>query len=280
MGLELPLERVQRWMHAVVAHPGTTEEAVASEPARALLSPEAVSELVLPSRTLAPVERLGIYHGMYLMRMEEALAVDYPALKHCLGDGPFWDLVSAYVQVHPSRSYSLNRLGDHLPDFLREAAGVPRRAFCHELARLELAVSQVFDARETPVLGAAEVGAIPAEAWETAVLQPIEALRLLALGYPVNEYAQSVKDEDHDHPSARRKPNWLAVYRRSYSVYRLALSRPAHELLADLTSGRPLGEAVAAAQRRGGRRGPREEDLFRWFRDWVSEGLFQSVRLA
>jgi hypothetical protein len=154
---------------------------------------------------------------------------------------------------------------------------VPRRAFCHELARLELAVSQVFDARETPALGAADLAAIPAEAWETARLRPIEAFRLLALGYPVNEYVQSVKDEDHAHPAARRKPNWVAVYRRSYSVYRLALGRPAHDLLADLAGGRPLGEAVADARRRGGRGGPREEDLFRWFRDWASEGLFQAV---
>ena len=112
------------------------------------------------------------------------------------------------------------------------------------------------------------------------MLEPIEALRLLALDYPVNAYAQSVKDEDHAHPATRRKPDHVVVYRRSYGVYRLALSRAAHDLLADIVAGLPLGEAVAAALQRAGRRGPSEEDLFRWFRDWVSEGLFRSVRLA
>lgn len=280
MGLELPLERVQRWLHAVVVHPGSTEEAVASGPARAELRLEAVPQLILPTRSLTAVERVAIYHGMYLMRMEEALAVDYPALKHFLGDGAFLDLVRAYVQVHPSRSYSLNRLGDHLPEYVREAPGVPRRAFCHELASLELALSQVFDAPETPVLPAADVAAMPGEAWETARLRPIEAFRLLALAYPVNDYVQSVKDEEHDHPAPRLKRNWVVLYRRSYSVYRLALSRPAHDLLAALAAGRPLGEAVGVALRRGGRRGPSEEDLFNWFRDWVAEGLFQSVSRA
>jgi len=277
MALELPLERAQRWLHAVVVHPGTIEEAVASGVARVELAPEDVPRLILPTRTLTSVERLAVYHGMYLMRMEEALAVDYPALKHFLGDRSFLELVCAYVQVHPSRSYSLNRLGDMLPEFVRDVPGVPRRAFCHELARLELAISQVFDETETPALDAVEVASMPTEAWEGACLRPIDAFRLLALSYPVNDYVQSVKDENHDHPAARLKRNWVVLYRRSYSVYRLALSRHAHDLLADLAAGYPLGEAVAAALRRGGRRGPREDDLFRWFREWVSEGLFQSL---
>ena len=45
--------------------------------------------MILPSRTLQPEERLAIYQGMYLLRMEEALETDYPALKHFLGDEAF-----------------------------------------------------------------------------------------------------------------------------------------------------------------------------------------------
>lgn len=275
--LELPLASVQRWLQSVVVHPDTPESAVASAAARAELEPQALPELILPSRHLTPLERVGIYHGMYLLRMEEALASDYPALKHFLGDQGFLELVRDYVQVHPSRSHSLNRLGDHLPDYIREAQGLPRREFCHDLARLELAVSQVFDAPETPTLAAEQVAAVPPEAWEGARLRPIEALRLLALRYPANEYVQSVRDDDHDHPRPRLKANWVVVYRSNYSVYRLALSKPGHDLLAELVGGRPLGEAVSAALRLGGRRAPGEAELNRWFRQWVAEGLFQSV---
>jgi hypothetical protein len=277
MGLEAPLDRVQRWMHAVVVHPGTAPEAVASDAAREQFPPEALPELILPSATLTPVERVEIYHGMYLLRMEEALASDYPALKHFLGDGRFFDLVRDYVQVFPSRSHSLNRLGDHVPEYVLDAPGLPRRAFCHDLATLELALSQVFDAPATPALDADQVAATPAGAWETTRLRPIEAFRLLALRYPVNDYVQSLKSDDHDHPAPRLKRNWVAVYRRSYGVYRLSLGRAAYDLLSDLAAGRPLGEALTAALKRGGRRGPREDELFRWFRDWVSEGLFQSL---
>jgi hypothetical protein len=278
VALELPLPRMQRWLQAVVAHPGSVEEAVAGPAAASELAPAAIGELILPSRSLAPVERIGIYHGMYLLRMEEALATDYPALKHFLGDDGFLALVRDYVQAHPSRSYSLNRLGDALPQYVRDAPGLKRREFCHDLARLELAVSAVFDAPETPPLTAADVARVAPEAWEQAQLHTIEAFRLLALRYPANEYLQSVRDDRHDHPRPRVKPNWLAVYRSEYAVYRLALSRPAHDLLADLAAGRSLGEAVAAAIARGGRRAPSEDELQRWFRNWVSAGLFRAVR--
>jgi hypothetical protein len=278
MALELPLPRMQRWLQAVVAHPGSVEEALTGPAAAAELAPEAVGELIRPSRALTPVERVGIYHGMYVLRMEEALATDYPALKHFLGDDGFLALVRDYVQAHPSRSYSLNRLGDALPEFVRGAPGLKRREFCHDLARLELAVSQVFDAPETRPLDAADVARVAPEAWEHARLRTIDAFRLLGLRYPANEYLQSVRDEHHDHPRPRLKPGWLAVYRSDYAVYRLTLSRPAHDLLADLAAGRPLGEAVAAAIARGGRRAPGEDELQRWFRNWVASGLFRSVQ--
>lgn len=278
MSLALPLDRMQRWFQAVVVHPGTPDEAVASPEATQELPAERVGDVILPSATLEPVERVGIYHGMYLLRMHEALAADYPGLEHFLGDEGFLRLVREYVQVHPSRSHTLNRLGDHLPEFVASHGSLPRREFCADLARLERAVAEVFDAEEGPALGDAEIAAVPPEAWEAARLRPIPAFRLLAFRYPVNAYLQSVRDEDHDHhPKARAKAAWVAVYRRDYAVCRLDLTQPAHDLLADLARGERLGDAIAAALRRPGRRRPSEDDLFRWFREWVAGGVFAAI---
>ncbi|HET7292102.1 MAG TPA: DNA-binding domain-containing protein [Vicinamibacteria bacterium] len=278
--LPLPLDRMQRWMQAVVVNPGSAEAGVRSPEAQREVPAERIGDVILPSATLTPVERVGIYHGMYLLRMRDALAGDYPGLEHFLGDGGFLRLVNEYVQAHPSRSHTLNRLGDHLPGFVAGHATLPRREFCAELARLELAVTDVFDAPEAPPLGQDAIAAVPAEAWERARLRPIAAFRLLAFRYPVNAYLQSVRDEDHDHhPKPRLRSEWVAVFRRDYAVYRLELSKPAHDLLADLVRGERLGDAIAAALERPGRQRPSAEDLFRWFREWVSGGIFAEVRL-
>jgi hypothetical protein len=273
----LPLDRLQLWMQAAVVQPGTAQDAVAAPPAAALVPPDRVEEIIRPTDRLTGVERVGIYQGMYLLRMEEALESDYPALQHFLGPQRFFALVRDYVQVHPSVSYSLNRLGDFFPDFVSRAEGLPRRAFCHDLARLELAVAQVFDGEESPALSPKAIAQVPEEDWVQARLRTVSAFQLLALDYPVNDYLQSVRDEDHRHPSTRRGKSYVAVYRRDYAVYRLDLSRPAHQLLEALAGGAALGDAVSDAVSAKGRRAPKADDLFRWFRQWVAAGLFQAV---
>jgi hypothetical protein len=263
-------------MKSVVVHPGAIEEAVRAPAARAAIGRSELGDLILPSRTLTALERIGIYHGMYLLRMRDALASDYPGLLHFLGEERFVELVRGYVEAHPSRSYTLNRLGDQLPEFISTAAGLRPRGFLQDLARLELGITQVFDAAETAPLSAEAIAAVPAEAWERARLRPIAAARVLAFKYPVSDYQQAVRNQTPTPPIGRRD-TWVVIYRRNYAVYHLELSRRAHDLLQALAEGQPLAEAVAAAQR--GRRGAGRaaDELFRLFRDWIAVGLFQSV---
>jgi hypothetical protein len=272
----VPLARLQRWMQAVTVHPGSIEQALESPEAQAQIRARALGDVIRPSRSLGPADRVAVYHGMYLLRMCDALAGDYDALEHFLGEERFRDLVRDYVQAHPSRSFTLNRLGDRLPEFVAAYQGLPRRGFCHDLARLQLAVTQVFDAEETTPLSEERIAAVPPEAWEHAVLEPVAAFRLLAFRYPVNAYLQSVKEDDHDHPKARRQDTWVALYRRNYAVYRQDLERDAHALLADLVAGTPLGLAITKRLAQRGRC-PTEGQLFAWFRHWTRNGVFQKV---
>ena len=271
-----PLDTVQRWLQAVIVHPGDTGEALASEQAAREVAPGRLADLVKPSATLTAEEHVAIYHDMYLLRMEEALATDYPALKHFLGGDAFVDLVRDYVEGFPSRSYTLNRLGDHLPAHLG-ASGRPDAAFLRDLARAELAVSQSFDEAETPVLDEEAVRAVPAEAWTGARLRPVASLRLLSLGHPVLEHLEAYK-RDLPSPAPRRKPSRLLVWRRDYTVYRRELGKTEHDLLKAIATGTPLGEAVAAASTR--LKGPgAPAKIQAWFRAFVADGLFTAVDL-
>jgi hypothetical protein len=275
MAPELALGGLQSWMQSVIVYPGRIEEALASREARALLPPGRVGDVLLPSATLAAWERIGIYNEMYLLRMAEALASDYPALAHFFGEKRWPALVRDYVRAHPSRSYTLNVLGRSLPGWLGEAADVPRRGFCQDLARLEWAVGEAFDAEETKRLAAQELEAVPPEAWGGLRLVPSAALRLVELRWNANEWLDSTRDDHHDHPKPRRRDTWVAVFRHSYAVYRRELSHPAFRLLQDLASGRSVGEALEAALRRRSTPGPAA--LTRWFQQWASDGLFSRL---
>jgi hypothetical protein len=269
------LGTLQRWLQAVIVHPGDVEDAIASPDAANEIAPERLEEVVRPSHSLTSAERVEIYHGMYLLRMVEALEADYPAVRHFLGEGAFEELVTDYVQSFPSRSYTLNRLGDHLPSFLEAQTEREHATFLADLARYELAVTEVFDERESPVLSPEEVKAIPPTAWASARLVPVAAFRLLALRHAVAAAVEASKSGAAP-PAPRRRQSWIAVYRRDYSVMRLDLTRPQHDLLAALADGTPLGEAVAAAAL-GLRASRRESAVFRWFSSWVAAGMFSRV---
>ncbi len=87
MSLDRPeLARLQHWMQEVVVHPGTVEAAIAADEAEVHIPSEWLGNVVLPSHSMTSAERIGVYHGMYLMRMEEALETDYPVIRYHLGD--------------------------------------------------------------------------------------------------------------------------------------------------------------------------------------------------
>jgi hypothetical protein len=273
---DLSLAPLQQWMQEVVTHPDDVRGAVASKGATRFVKASRVGDVILPSRTLDPVERVGIYHGMYMMRMVEALQEDYPALAHFLGHEEFEAMVRHYVQHYPSRSYTFNRLGDHLPAFIAEL-NPPRRIFLCDLARLELAMTEVFDEEERAPMPSDAIASVPPEQIEAIRFTTIPALRLLTFDYDANGAFQAFRNEEQIRP--RRVKSWLAVHRRDYSVYRMPLERPAFTLLRSLARGETLAQALATFQRRMHRM-PGQSELHSWFRNWSAAGLFASLTIA
>ncbi len=275
----VPLAKLERLLQSVVVHPGRIEDAVAYAATDVGLSADAAEGLFLPSRTLGVRERLEIYKDMYPMRMVDALAADYPYVKAWVGDHLFEHLVEDYVQLHPSTSYTLNRLGDAFPSFLRGSSRLKRPAPVADLAVLELAMTQAFDEKETPAATPADFAAIPSDAWERARFEGVAALRLVAVGHPVGLVLDAVRGEAAI-PPIRPKASHYALWRRDYSVYRLDLTPAQHRLLSALVGGQPLGAALREAmplfRRRRGASG--EEELFGCFQLWGAKGLFRSVR--
>jgi hypothetical protein len=266
---DVALAPLQEWMQGVVTHAGDVHEATG----QASID---VDTVILPSRTLEPVQRVGIYHGMYMLRMIEALSADYGALAHLLGEDAFETLVRDYVQRFPSRSYTLNRLGDALPEYIA-ASKMKRRIFLRDLAKLELAMTQVFDEAEAEPLPADAIASIAPEQIADARIIPIPALRLVSLDYEANEAFQAWREERAIKP--RRQKTYVAVHRRDYGVFRMPLSREAFTFLGSLMAKETIGAAIGTFEHQF-RRLPEQQELFTWFRDWSAAGLFAAFEIA
>jgi hypothetical protein len=277
---------IQRWMQAVIMHPGGVAAGVDSAEARReiAVAPEQVEAVITRSRGLTSLDRLEIYARVYYARLLECLRAEFPVLTRALGEDLFDEFALGYLERYPSRSYTLNRLGADFARYLDETrpSDDAWAEMVVDLARLEWVVAEVFDGPGVEgrrLLGPEGLTAIPTERRPEARLVPIPCLRLLALRYPIRPYYTALRDGADAAPPAR-SDSFLALTRRDYVVRLHDLEPLEYAVLAALLEGQPVGAAVGiAAQAAGTERTTLAEDLHHWFRDWAVAGFFRSVEL-
>jgi len=109
--------------------------------------------------------RLAIYYDAYRLRLLEALASNYPVLRAWIGEEEFENIGIAYIATCPSRHFSIRWFGDRLPEFLAATPPWDGKSGLAEMAALEWALSEAFDAEDGTIIGIEDMAAIPAPAW-------------------------------------------------------------------------------------------------------------------
>ena len=185
--------------------------------------------VIEPSATLEPAERLGIYAGMYLARLVDALRENYPRTAAVLGEDRFDELVRPYLGRHPSTNPSVRNVGRALPDHLA-AAEVP--GFVAELARLEWLRLEVFDAPDTPLLRREDLVVVPAERWPELRFEPVAALETLHTQWAVHRLWK-----DAERTTCDREPTALRIWRQDFVVYQAPMEPDEERALAQVRAG-------------------------------------------
>lgn len=267
------LATLERWMQAVVMHPAGAEAGVRAPAARKLVAAASrdPSAVVLPSRQLSAVERLGIYAHMYYARLIEVMEAEYPTVRQLLGPDAFAEACRRYVAKHPSRSRLLNGLSTGFPGFL--AKSLPpsnRHGLAVDIARIERAMEDVFDAPAATPLTAAEFAAVG----EATRLRVSPALDLLELRYPANDYMNALRRGERPR-IPRPRATRVIVFRRGFQVMRREQEPEQFRLLKSLAAGKPLGAAVRAGIGRSAVSADRVAKRLRgWFAEWAGAHLF------
>ncbi len=236
---------------------------------------ETARDLISPSASLEPIERLELYHRQYWYRLLDSIAEDFPGLRLLLGDRAFWRLMEAYLEAVPSTSFTLRHLGRRLPAFVAANPSlVPHPVHAEEIARLEVAVFEAIEAADRAPLTGAEILTAP------VALQPHVAL--FALRTPADELWHRAEEERPRGrvraPSIRVPRRFAVAFRDGASVRVERLPRAAFKMLEAVEE---TGSVDAAMERVS--RGPwrlRARDAARvrgWFATWVSRGFFRSA---
>jgi hypothetical protein len=239
---------------------------------------------------LSPVEQLDIYREQFWLRHTGALEEDFASVLRLLGRDAFHELCASYIEAHPPQSYTLRDLGDRFADFLEKHPRYQGDALLCDLARVEWAFVEAFDAPDAAPISAHTIASTPEEAWPNAVLKLHPAMRLLALRYPAHELRSTARTQsaavdasacttcgeaDVEAPLVRPEAadTWLVVFRGADVLKFIDIEREAFVLLGKLRAGVPLGRACEETVSELGL----SEETFQaavggWFASWTQWG--------
>lgn len=201
--------------------------------------PSDIAQHIQSTPTYSADERLNIYAYAYKARLKEAIATDYEKLHTYLGDEQFDQLLERYIAKHPSKSTSLRYLSASMVTLLRAEEPYKQLPVLAELATIEAAFADSFDAKDAHISTLDELAHIPPEAWETLHFSFQASAQLLPLHYNAFAIWKALADEQTP-PNTEHAKNtnvWL-MWRDNQLISRYRhLSEPEADSLALAIAG-------------------------------------------
>jgi hypothetical protein len=212
--------------------------------------------------SLDSAQRIRIYADMYRARLVEVLREDFPRVAATVGEADFAALSCLYLTRHPSTHPSVRHVGRRFAEWIAEEATIaPHLA---DLARLEWARVEVFDAADTEPLRLADLESLPPHEWPALRLRLIPACLVLESAWPVHEiWASADPEADADAPGAcagadgaaerarqapTREPTVVRVWREGFSVSHAAMGPDEQRAFRVLARGEPFAEICGAIE--------------------------------
>jgi hypothetical protein len=167
--------------------------------------------------------RLDVYRHGYPLRLTEFLGNDHPKLSCYMGEVKFAALARAYIARHPSDTPNARWYSRHLGEFLRRTHPYSRKPELGELAELERALNEAFDAPDAPCITMLDLAAVDPDLFGNASFEISPSLRRFKVRTNVTSLWSSLKcDEPPPHPIGLDQDQELLVWRQgSASRFRM-----------------------------------------------------------
>lgn len=225
--------------------------------------------------------RLDIYQRAYAARLVAALRDNFGVLPRVLGDAAFDALAQAYLEAHPSRRPSIRWFGDRLPAFMATRDDLVPHPAITDLARMEWALRDAFDAADAAPLDAAALAALPADAWPALVFEPLPSVQLLDLEWNVEPVWRALHDADPadlpDLPEPQAFAHGLLVWRQGLETRWRSLDAAPARLLRGVLDGVRF-DALCAMVARDVDAASAALQVASALRGWLDDGLFHGWR--
>lgn len=240
---------------------------------------EAFAATFVGDEALDARRRMTVYAESYFWRLAEVLREQYRVLAWLLGAVRFHDFVTDFVWQRPSRSPDVRRYGAGLPDFLATHPLEATHGGLAELARVERAIVEAIDVPDAPVVGRAELAAVPMERWPALSLTTGVHVRVLTTRRSYPRAFAAWRAEEPSPPDVPALPEdarcHVLVWRKDLEVFHRAIEPAAAAALRAAQDGlafEAMCEAALASD-------PEIEPgaVVGWLARWLDDGLFTAL---
>lgn len=171
-----------------------------------------IMEAVVEQGNIDRKTRLEIYQNAYNIRLKDCIEIDHPVLGLYLGDDLFEQMVSGYIQQHPSHCPSLRYFCNQLPDFLKHEEPFKSIPIIAEIAAFERKLLDVFDAADSNRTTEKDLQHLPAERWPEMKLVFHPSVRIFETHWNTVECWRAIKNEKSP-PEARKQESCWILWR-------------------------------------------------------------------
>jgi hypothetical protein len=165
---------------------------------------------------------LGVYRHAYTQRLVEFVENEHELLHKYLGDKTFREMAQAYAAAHPSQDRNARYFCAHLPQFLRAVEPYKSKPQLSELAALEKALNDAFDAADAPTLILADLAQVQPENWPRLSFKFHPSALRLDCHTNAPDIWLSLKEE-REPPKVQElaEPSHILIWREDFPKFRL-----------------------------------------------------------
>ena len=167
---------------------------------------------------------------MYFARLHDSICEDFPKVIAIVGQEKFSEIIKEYLRVYPPSSFSLRFAGERMVGFLNSHSLTLQYPFLAELARLEYAFIESFDAADANLLTSETLQQTPPQLWGELFFQLIPAAQLKSFHWQVDRLWEN-ETCCADELTGLLKKTDLMLWRQDYEVKYRRLDSVEAELL-------------------------------------------------
>lgn len=276
-------QATQEWFAGIITQPLTENSYINPIAPSGLTIAEEAARYIVPSRSLQPHQRIQIYNQQYWWRLLNILHDTFPLVTRLFGHTAFNEEIGIpYLVKYPPDHWSLNLLGNRLPQWIEEEYNKPDKTLVHNAATLDWAFCDNFVAAHYAPLDVAGImtkGGQDCLLSITLHLQP--HIHLFHWEYDLFTFRQAFLSQSVDYwlendfpPLPKEKAHSFILFRSvKNNVFWKEISKPEYLILNLFNRGCSVEEACTYIENQDESvYKEANEKLQEWFQDWASRG--------